>query len=125
MLSKGNQMIDTKLRNKVALITGANNPYGIGASIAKALSEQGVKVFLQYYRSDKSTNSSKTVLSEEFNGDFYLEQQTINCEKVLASIKETGGEGFAFEYDLNNLSDIPTIFNEAEKIFGRVDILNL
>jgi len=29
--------IDTKLKGKVAIITGANNPYGMGTGIAKAL----------------------------------------------------------------------------------------
>ena len=31
------QMIDTGLRDRVAIVTGANNPHGIGAGIAKAL----------------------------------------------------------------------------------------
>jgi NAD(P)-dependent dehydrogenase (short-subunit alcohol dehydrogenase family) len=29
-------MIDPGLRNKVVLVTGANNPFGIGAAIAEA-----------------------------------------------------------------------------------------
>lgn len=43
-------MLDTGLDGKVAIVTGANNPIGIGATIAKALSAQGVKVFLTYKR---------------------------------------------------------------------------
>jgi 3-oxoacyl-[acyl-carrier protein] reductase len=43
-------MIDPGLDKKVALVTGANNPRGIGASIARALAGQGVSVFLSSCR---------------------------------------------------------------------------
>jgi 3-oxoacyl-[acyl-carrier protein] reductase len=43
-------MIDPKLEGKVVLITGANNPYGIGAAMAHAFATQGAKVLLTYLR---------------------------------------------------------------------------
>ena len=43
-------MIDYGLKDKVAIITGANNPQGIGATTALALAHQGVKVVLIYKR---------------------------------------------------------------------------
>jgi NAD(P)-dependent dehydrogenase (short-subunit alcohol dehydrogenase family) len=43
-------MIDPGLTKKVVLVTGANNPHGIGAEIAKAFAAQGCKVFLHYFR---------------------------------------------------------------------------
>jgi NAD(P)-dependent dehydrogenase (short-subunit alcohol dehydrogenase family) len=39
-------MIDPGLRDKAALITGGNNPFGIGAAIARALGGRGVRVFV-------------------------------------------------------------------------------
>ena len=38
------------LKNKVVLITGANNPCGIGAAVARAFAAQGARLFLQYLR---------------------------------------------------------------------------
>lgn len=42
-------MIDPGLTNKVVAVTGANNPYGIGAAIARAFAAQGARIFLHYY----------------------------------------------------------------------------
>ena len=39
-------MIDPGLTGKVALVTGGNNPYGIGAAIAREFSSHGAKVFI-------------------------------------------------------------------------------
>ena len=41
-------MICYGLENKVAIITGANNPQGIGATTALALAREGAKVVLVY-----------------------------------------------------------------------------
>jgi NAD(P)-dependent dehydrogenase (short-subunit alcohol dehydrogenase family) len=41
-------MIDYGLKNKVVLITGANNPQGIGATTALLFAREGAKVVLVY-----------------------------------------------------------------------------
>ena len=41
-------MVDYGLENKVALITGANNPQGIGAATALAFAREEAKVVLVY-----------------------------------------------------------------------------
>ena len=43
-------MIDTKLKDRVIIVTGANNPCGIGAAIAKAFAAESAKVFITYFR---------------------------------------------------------------------------
>jgi 3-oxoacyl-[acyl-carrier protein] reductase len=40
------RLIDPGLAGQVALVTGANNPDGIGAAVVKALAAQGVRIFL-------------------------------------------------------------------------------
>ena len=39
-------MLDPLLDKRVAVVTGANSPIGIGAATAKALATQGASVFL-------------------------------------------------------------------------------
>ena len=41
-------MIDYGLKNKVVLVTGANNPHGIGATTALRFAREGAKVVLVY-----------------------------------------------------------------------------
>jgi 3-oxoacyl-[acyl-carrier protein] reductase len=41
-------MVDYGLKDRVALITGANNPQGIGAATALAFAREGAKVVLVY-----------------------------------------------------------------------------
>jgi 3-oxoacyl-[acyl-carrier protein] reductase len=41
-------MINPLVDGKVAMVTGAN--HGVGAAAARALADQGARVFLTYYR---------------------------------------------------------------------------
>jgi NAD(P)-dependent dehydrogenase (short-subunit alcohol dehydrogenase family) len=60
-------MIDPGLNNRIALVTGGNNPFGIGAAIARSLASQGVKVFIHYYRqiADKSDYRIRSQIANE------------------------------------------------------------
>jgi len=105
-------MIDTKLNNKVALVTGAN--HGIGAAIAKALAQQGVRVFLTYLR---ASNSDKWRESD------YVQNQNQTADKIVSEIRKNGGEAVALEADLTDVSVLSKLFDEAERAFGPVEIL--
>ena len=47
-------MIDYGLKNKVALITGANNPWGIGATTAMAFAREGVAETILFLSSEQA-----------------------------------------------------------------------
>ena len=51
-------MIDYGLKDKVALITGANNPQGIGATTALAFAREGARVVLVYKRIDSQLEAA-------------------------------------------------------------------
>ena len=48
-------MINYGLKDRVALITGANNPQGIGAATAFAFAREGAKVVLVYKKVPRSS----------------------------------------------------------------------
>ena len=52
-------MVDYGLNDKVVLVTGTNNPQGIGAAIACAFAEQGAKVALVYKKMDLPYDEKK------------------------------------------------------------------
>ena len=117
-------MIDTGLKGKVAIVTGANNPFGIGAAIARALASEGVNIFIHYYsqevdfQADKSNgNSQKPGLA------FFFKQQRKNADEVIESIQDIGSKAYSMEGDLSNPNLVNDLFNYAEKNLGQVDIL--
>ena len=86
-----------KHAGKVAVVTGAAK--GIGASIAKSLSDEGASVVVNY-------SSSRQ-----------------DAERVVAAISASGGRAIAVQGDVSKPSDIERLFAEAKKSFGRLDIL--
>jgi len=54
-------MIDPGLKEKVVLVTGGNNPYAIGASIARTFASHGAYVFIHYFRQDIDLSDEKQV----------------------------------------------------------------
>ena len=73
-------MIDYGLKNRVALITGANNPQGIGATTAALFAREGAKVVLVYKKVSRLYDVNKT----DRNGpDRYLCRQ---CARNYAKI---------------------------------------
>lgn len=110
------------LENKVAIVTGANNPYGIGAGIAKAFVSQGTKVFLHYMRCGKGTETAVSD-NDERGETFYNSQRAKNADEVLDFLRGMGGQADAMEADLSDPETIPHLFDQAEATFGQVDIL--
>jgi 3-oxoacyl-[acyl-carrier protein] reductase len=89
--------MDLKLKDKVAIITGASK--GIGAGIAKAFAKAGASVVVNYAKSKE------------------------NAAKVVNEIKSNGGTAIAVQADVSKLSDIKSLFEETKKAFGKLDIL--
>jgi 3-oxoacyl-[acyl-carrier protein] reductase len=87
----------SKLAGKVAVVTGASK--GIGASIARALAAEGAAVVVNY-------STSKD-----------------GAERVVGEIAGKGGKAVAVQGNVSVPADIPRIFDETKKVFGKVDIL--
>ncbi len=87
----------SKLKNKVAVVTGASK--GIGAGIAKALAEAGASVVVNY-------SSGKE-----------------GAERVAAGIVANGGKAIAVQGDVSKASEVRHVFAAAKKEFGTLDVL--
>ena len=117
-------MIDPGLKDKVVLITGANNPHGIGAGIARAFAAQGAQVFLHYLRQTALSASNQTAAPSDTPGvPFYDSQLAKSAGEVLTEIRRTGVEADAWEADLGDASLIPAVYDRAEHKLGPVEIV--
>ena len=113
-------MIDYGIKGKVTLITGANNPQGIGAATAFAFAQQGAKVVLVYKREPRDYDETKT----DSNGTHrYFKANAGSADAVSAKLQEMGVEYLALESDISNEEQVKGIYRAVLERFGRVDIL--
>jgi 3-oxoacyl-[acyl-carrier protein] reductase len=87
----------SKLKDKVAIVTGASK--GIGASIAQHLAAEGAAVVVNY-------SSSKE-----------------GADRVVAEIVKKGGKAVAVQANVAKKTEIVRLFAETKKAFGGLDIL--
>jgi len=87
----------SKLTGKVAIVTGASK--GIGAGIAKGLGAAGASVVVNYASSREG------------------------ADRVVAEIKQGGGQAIAVQGDVSKAEDVKRLFDETKKTFGSLDVL--
>ena len=85
-----------KLRDKVAIVTGAGG--GIGRGIALCLAEEGAEV----------------VVND-------IHQEKIN--RVTAEIKALGRKSMPVQGDVTNVREVSRCIQETVRVFGKIDIL--
>ena len=113
-------MVNYGLKDKVALITGANNPQGIGATTALAFAREGAKVVLVYKKVNRPFDPGKA----DKNGvDRYYQANAGDASAVEAKLKEMNAEYLVLEKDISLEEDVKSIYEAALEKFGRVDIL--
>ena len=113
-------MVSYGLENKVALITGANNPWGIGATTALSFAREGAKVVLVYKKIDRPFDESKT----DQNGvDRYYAANAGDADRVEEKLKQIGADYLILESDISNEDKVKEIYDLALAKYGKVDIL--
>ena len=113
-------MIDYGLKNKVAIITGANNPWGIGATTTLAFAREGAKVVLVYKKVDRSFDVTKT----NRNGvDRYYGANAGDASSVEARLKAMNADYLIIESDISDENAVRDIYAQTLARFGKVDIL--
>ncbi|MFN7995742.1 MAG: SDR family oxidoreductase [Bryobacteraceae bacterium] len=116
-------MIDPGLENRVVLITGANNPHGIGAAAARAFAAQGCKIFLHYFRQFIPSSSDAPGQKDSPGESFYYAQQAKSADAIADELRGMGTAAHVFEADLGDPDVVPALFDEAERVLGPVEIL--
>ena len=113
-------MVDYGLKDRVALITGANNPQGIGAATALAFAREGAKVALVYKRIPRPFDQDKT----DRNGvDRYFEANAGNAAAVERKLKEMNADFLVIESDISDDDAVKDIYSRVLERYGKVDIL--
>lgn len=113
-------MVDYGLKDRVAIITGANNPQGIGATTALAFAREGAKVVLVYKKLFRSFDKTKT----DKNGvDRYFRANAGDTSIVEAKLKDMNAEYLVLESDISNEESVKEIYAAVLDKFGKVDIL--
>ena len=113
-------MVDYGLEEKVAIITGANNPWGIGATSALAFAREGAKVVLIYKRINRPFDPAKM----DRNGvDRYYGANAGTADAVETKLKEMNADYTIIESDISNEDAVKEIYTTVIKKYGQVDIL--
>ena len=113
-------MINYGLKDRVAIITGANNPQGIGAATALAFAREGSKVALVYKRIPRNFDQNKI----GHNGaDRYFAANAGSADYVEGKLKEMQADYLVLESDISNEAAVKAIYAAVIDRFGRVDVL--
>jgi len=117
-------MIDTGLKDKVVIVTGAN--HGIGAATAVAFAREGAKVFLNYLRQPPELFGETRESSEKAAAPgraYYCQKILQSADQVVDRIAKSGGKCSPWEADLSQPDNIPKLFDLTEEKFGPVSIV--
>jgi len=87
----------SRLKNKVAVVTGASK--GIGAAIARHFAAEGAKVVVNYASSKEG------------------------ADRVVKEIRDNGGMAIAVKADVSKEADVKRLFEETNTAFGGLHIL--
>lgn len=113
-------MVDYGLKDRVALITGANNPQGIGAATALAFAREGAKVVLVYKKILRPFDKDKT----DRNGvDRYFQANAGNADAVENRLRELAADYLILESDISDEEAVKAVYAAVLDRFGKIDIL--
>lgn len=113
-------MVDYGLKDRVVIITGTNNPRGIGAATAFAFAREGAKVILVYKKIARPFEES---MAGKNGADCYYKANAGDASAVEAKLRGINASVLVLEKDISDENQVKEIFRAAIDRFGRVDIL--
>lgn len=113
-------MVDYGLKDKVAIITGANNPQGIGAATTIALAKEGAKVVLVYKKINREYDNNKI----NQNGvDRYFKANSEDANIVEKMLNELKADYIVLEKDISNEKEVKEIYEIVKEKYSNAHIL--
>lgn len=113
-------MIDPKVAGRVALVTGANNPEGIGAAIAMALARQGAQVFVAGLPvGDQSRGDDPDAPW----GERYARLRGRSIQDFVEELRRLGATAEGGEWDLAQPHSTEALLDEVRERLGEVSVL--
>jgi len=103
------------LEGKVAIVTGAGRPKGMGRASALKLAEQGAKVVV--------TDLAQERKDLEIEGFLGIGNDFSTLERLVAEIDALGSKGLAMAVDVTDAGQIQSCVEKTCETFGGVDIL--
>ena len=113
-------MVDYGLDGRVALITGANNPQGIGATTAFCFAKEGARVVLVYKKIAREFDLSKV---DKNGADRYFAANASDASIVENELKKMGADYLIIESDITNEDSVKDIYAKIIEKYGRIDVL--
>lgn len=98
------------LEGKVALVTGASAPQGIGRAICRRLAEDGAAVVATDIKGFMDVDGKATSRSDLLAG-------------LVSDIAEAGGSALSLNLDVASAEDIEVVLDKTVSTFGRLEIL--
>jgi 3-oxoacyl-[acyl-carrier protein] reductase len=112
--------MDLGLKGKTAIITGANNPQGIGAVTAFAFAREGVNLVLAYKKIQREYDETKTCRD---GLDRYFKANSGDASTVEEKLCSLGADYFVIEGDISDEQCVLDIYEQAIRRYGKVEVL--
>lgn len=103
------------LEGKVAIVTGAGRPKGMGRATALKLAEQGASVVV--------TDLARKREDLMIEGLLGIGEELAALEKVASEVEALGSRGLAMAVDVTEIDQIRACVDQTCEAFGGVDIL--
>jgi 3-oxoacyl-[acyl-carrier protein] reductase len=113
--------MQTDLKGKVALVTGASR--GLGRAIALALGQAGANVALTDILIEGQEHDTEKLAQYSILAGHFVQQGSVKTQAGAKEIQSMGSRSHAFKMDVADLDEVGRVVQAVEAELGTIDIL--